>query len=45
VYMEQTVPVIDYYRQRGVLIEVNGDQTVDAVERALHDALAAYRVK
>jgi len=45
VYMEQTVPVIDYYRQRGVLIEVNGDQTVDAVERALHDALQAYRVK
>jgi adenylate kinase family enzyme len=43
--MEQTVPVIDHYRQRGVLIEIDGDQPVDAVERALHDALRAYRVK
>src|SRR3982751_6468559 len=29
VYLEQTAPVIDYYRQRGVLREVNGDQPIE----------------
>ena len=43
VYMEQTVPVIDYYRRQGVLIEVNGDQSLEAVERALREALRAQR--
>lgn len=37
VYMEQTQPVIDYYREAGVLAEVNGEPDVDTV----YDALAA----
>ena len=40
VYMEQTRPVIDYYRQAGVLVEVDGEPDVDTVYRAL---LAAIR--
>jgi len=44
VYMEQTVPVIEYYRRKGILVEVNGDQSREAVERALQDALRARRV-
>lgn len=31
VYKEQTYPLIDYYREKGVLIEVNGDQSVEDV--------------
>jgi adenylate kinase len=39
VYFEQTAPLIDYYRSRGVLIEVNGEQSIDDVERELLGAL------
>jgi adenylate kinase len=30
-YEQQTLPLVDYYRARGRLIEVNGDQPVEAV--------------
>ncbi|HEY8490378.1 MAG TPA: adenylate kinase [Dehalococcoidia bacterium] len=40
VYFEQTAPLIDYYRERGKLVEVNGEQPVEAVGR---DLLAALR--
>ena len=35
VYFEQTAPLIEYYRKRGVLTEVNGEQPIEAVERDL----------
>lgn len=31
VYEEQTAPLIEYYRDRDLLIEVNGDQPIDTV--------------
>ena len=31
VYLEQTQPLIDYYRQRNLLIEVNGKQPIEKV--------------
>jgi adenylate kinase len=31
VYWDQTSPLIDYYRRQGVLVEINGDQPIDAV--------------
>ncbi|MBQ3572651.1 MAG: adenylate kinase [Clostridia bacterium] len=31
VYTEQTQPLIDFYKERGKLISVNGDQSVDKV--------------
>jgi adenylate kinase len=31
VYQTQTSPLIDFYRERGVLMQVNGDQSIDAV--------------
>jgi adenylate kinase len=43
VYLEQTVPVIDYYRRRGVLVEVNGDQPIEAVEQDLRAAVSGRR--
>lgn len=35
VYWEQTRPVIDYYRAKGLLVEVDGDQDMNAVTEAL----------
>jgi adenylate kinase len=39
VYWEQTSPLIDHYRGQGVLVEVNGDQAIDAVTEDLRAAL------
>lgn len=39
VYLEQTQPLIDYYRQRGVLVEVDGTQSINEVSKALLAAL------
>ena len=35
VYIKQTAPLIDYYRQRGLLVAVNGDQSIEAVTDSL----------
>ncbi len=35
VYNNQTTPLIDYYSRKGILQEMNGEQTVEAVEQAL----------
>ncbi len=39
VYLEQTSPLIDYYRNHGKLIEINGMQTIEQVTQALISAL------
>lgn len=39
VYLEQTAPLITYYRQRGNLIEINGTQNIREVTQALLAAL------
>jgi len=44
VYFEQTTPVIDHYRRRGVLDEVDGDQGIAEVREAILDAVARRRV-
>ncbi len=38
VYFKQTMPLIEYYRQSGTLIEIDGDQSIELVS---HDLLAA----
>jgi adenylate kinase len=35
VYQQQTAPLIDYYREKGVLIEIDGDQPVEQVQQDL----------
>ena len=35
VYQEKTAPLLDYYTSRGLLVEVNGEQSVDEVQQAL----------
>jgi len=39
VYFDQTAPLIDYYRENGVLVEVNGDQDIEKVNKEIQDAL------
>lgn len=39
VYLEQTIPLVEYYRKRGKLIEVNGAQPVEQVTKDLLSAL------
>jgi len=39
VYMNQTAPLLSYYRDRGKLIEVDGTQAIEKVTQTLLDAL------
>lgn len=39
VFFNQTLPIIDYYADKAILKEVNGDQPVEAVTMSLFDAL------
>ena len=39
VYIEQTSPLIDYYRKEGILVEVRGDREIETVTKDLLDAL------
>ena len=42
VYLEQTQPLIEYYKQRGLLIEIDGTQPIDRVTKYM---LASLPVK
>jgi adenylate kinase family enzyme len=35
VFQEQTASLLDYYRQKELLVEINGEQTVEAVHQDL----------
>ena len=43
VYAEQTEPLIDVYRDRGLLIEVEGTGSVDDVQKRIIDALESVK--
>lgn len=43
VYFEQTAPVVDYYRGRGALVEVNGEQSIEDVFNELVEAIEHSR--
>ena len=40
VYFEQTLPIIEYYRDRHILCEVNGEQPI---EKVTHDVMECLR--
>ena len=39
VYMEQTSPLIEYYRQKGLLIEVDGTKSIEVVSKEILTAI------
>jgi adenylate kinase len=43
VYARQTAPLLDYYRQRNLLVTVSGEGTIDAIRDAIRTALGAHR--
>jgi adenylate kinase len=43
-YFSQTAPLIEYYRDRGLLAEIDGDRPVDEVSAAIEAALARFGV-
>jgi adenylate kinase len=43
VYARQTAPLLDYYRQRGVLKTVSGEGSVDKIRGDLRDAVGAAK--
>ena len=43
VYEQDTLPMIHYYRRRGILVEINGEQDVDSVTRAILAAIDARK--
>ncbi|MGH2523826.1 MAG: adenylate kinase family protein, partial [Anaerolineales bacterium] len=43
VFFEQTAPLIEFYRQRRLLVEIEGEQPIPAVTEALRAAVEAAR--
>lgn len=39
VYFEQTMPLVEYYRDKDLLVEINGDQTIELVSDQLMKVL------
>jgi len=39
VYLEQTAPLIEYFKERGLLVEIDGEQDVESVRQAVEVAL------
>lgn len=40
IYEEQTAPLLEYYRQRGLLVDIDGDRSIDEVSQSILAALA-----
>lgn len=43
VYMEQTAPLYDYYDEKGLLVEIDGEQEIDAVQQDIREAVSPLR--
>ena len=41
VYFEQTEPLVDYYREQGLLVEIDGEQSIEAVNHDLLETIKA----
>lgn len=39
VYFEQTAPLLDYYREKGLLVEINGEQSIEQVQKELVEVI------
>ena len=43
VYLEQTLPLVDYYRRQGLLAEIDGGQSIQEVRRQILEAIEHSR--
>jgi adenylate kinase len=44
VYMEQTAPLIEYYRKKGKLVDIDGSGGIDAVFAQMVDAISHIKI-
>lgn len=42
VYFEQTSPLLDYYRQKNLLVQIDGEESIDAVYAQLLEAIKPF---
>jgi len=40
-YHEQTAPLAEWYQDRGILVRIDGDRTIEEVEDAIGNAIAS----
>ena len=45
VYLEQTAPLIEYYRDRGLLVEIDGELDIQGVQAQLLEAIQRVQAK
>jgi len=38
-YKEEVTPVVQYYRDKGVLVEINGEQSIEDVQKEILETL------
>jgi len=43
VYFEQTAPLIEYYKEQGLLVDIDGTQEIDAVSHQLRETIKRER--
>ena len=43
VYLRQTAPLVEWYRERGLLVEVDGEREIDRIQEDLREAVARVR--
>ena len=43
VYLQQTAPLINYFKERGLLVEIDGNQPIEKVQQDLLDAIPAEK--
>lgn len=44
-YVEKTAPLVAYYRDKGVLFEIDASQSIDAITEALRGAMRRWKVE
>lgn len=42
-YLEETMPLVEYYKKQGIVHEVNADQSIDAVSAAIQSVINSVR--
>ncbi len=45
IYFDQTAPLVDHYHQQEKLVEIMGDQDIEAVKAELLEALPETKTK
>jgi len=41
-YAEEVMPTVKYYREKGMLVEVNGEQSVESVSKEILEKLKHF---